>query len=447
MSAEGGAQSNHNRRTYLVTYSQADLSKFPTRKSFAEAVATAFSKGSGKVTVDYYACCLEPHEKNSGYHYHVTIKLSGPKRWNPVRRELLELHHINVNFSEEAENYYAGYKYICKLDQNVYESPNHPNLKEIGSPRTKLCMQAYRNKCKQVKLKMSSEEEKVPPKIRRLSNLDVSEYLVANTIKSETELFAHAKQQKEAGKKELANFVMSRSAKALQDIITQTWRMNNATENIDRNNKTRLELLRQFANGECVEDCNGIWLECSIEVLTNNRINPVVFSAAMRDLLEKGRGKFRNIMIVGPANCAKTFILAPLTMIYNTFTNPSNDKYAWIGAEKAEVIFLNDFRWSPDMIAWKELLLLLEGQTVHLPAPKNHYSSDISIDAQTPIFATGKSMIKYVGKYNTQDPIEDEMMSVRWRTFEFFRQIRQHEQLDIQPCAKCFASLVFMSDL
>ena len=70
-----------NRRTYLVTYSQADLVKFPSRQSFGEAVEAAFNAASGKDGVNYWACCKENHE-TAGQHYHVSIKLSAPKRWN-----------------------------------------------------------------------------------------------------------------------------------------------------------------------------------------------------------------------------------------------------------------------------------------------------------------------------------------------------------------------------
>ena len=58
------------------------------------------------------------------------------------------------------------------------------------------------------------------------------------------------------------------------------------------------------------------------------------------------------------------------------------------------------------MITWEELLILLEGQAVHLPSPKNHYSNDICIDKDTPIVATRKSEITYVEKYNSLDPTE-----------------------------------------
>ena len=46
-----------------------------------------------------------------------------------------------------------------------------------------------------------------------------------NNIKSETELFAIADEQKKAGKKDLANFVLSSSMKALSDLLENPRRM------------------------------------------------------------------------------------------------------------------------------------------------------------------------------------------------------------------------------
>ena len=50
--------------------------------------------------------------------------------------------------------------------------------------------------------------------------------------------------------------------------------------------------------------CEGTWLQSGIEVLTS-KIHPFIFAHSLRELLEKGCGKFRNIMTVGPANCGK----------------------------------------------------------------------------------------------------------------------------------------------
>ena len=93
------------------------------------------------------------------------------------------------------------------------------------------------------------------------------------------------------------------------------------------------------------------------------------------------------------------------------------------------------------MIAWKELLLLLQWQTVHLPSPKNHYSSDITISSDVPIFATGKSRIVFRGRDNSTDSMEDDMMAARWILFGFFHQIPVEKQKEVPPCHKYFAKL------
>ena len=51
-------------------------------------------------------------------------------------------------------------------------------------------------------------------------------------------------------------------------------------------------------------------------------------------------------------------MLKPLEIIYNAFNNPANDKCAWVDADNAEVIILQDFRRSSELICWKDLMLL-----------------------------------------------------------------------------------------
>ena len=49
--------------------------------------------------------------------------------------------------------------------------------------------------------------------------------MVENNIKSEAELFAIADEQKKAGKEDLANLVLSRSTKAISDLLENTRKM------------------------------------------------------------------------------------------------------------------------------------------------------------------------------------------------------------------------------
>ena len=124
------------RRQYLVTYSQADTSKFPTRESFAEALVDEFNSGKSVVKVQHWACCKE-HDENGGIHYHCALKLTGNKKWKSVKENISKKHNITLHFSDKHDFYISAYRYICKEDTEVVHSQNHPNLADAKSPRTK----------------------------------------------------------------------------------------------------------------------------------------------------------------------------------------------------------------------------------------------------------------------------------------------------------------------
>ena len=442
----------NGRRTYLVTYSQVDLNKFPTRQSFGEMLEEQFNAGSGKAKVSHWACCLEEHQ-DKRLHYHVSLKLTAPNKWLKIKNSIIKEHNVSVHFSDNHDNYIAAYRYVCKTDDQVFHSVSHPDLNEIGSPKTKNSTKAYRESRKRAReleeeIVADPRKQKLPNSIhpKRLTNVQVSEFLVKHNIKRDKELFAVAKERKDEGQMDLANFVLSKSSKVLNDLIDKTWKMETANEYIQREKKSRMEILHEKLGTDCCPDCDKLWLKCAMEVLRNNKVHPFVYAAAVRDLLINGRGKFRNLLIIGPANCGKTFMLKPLESIYDVFLKPANDKYAWVGVDSAEVILLQDFRWSREMIPWNDLLLLLEGETVKLPAPKNQFSSDVIIAKDTPIFASSKSRITYAGKFNVSDEREAEMMAIRWKVIEFNHQIPESEQKRISPCSRCFAELTLLGE-
>ena len=134
-------------------------------------------------------------------------------------------------------------------------------------------------------------------------------------------------------------------------------------------------------------------------------------------------------------------MLSPLKTIYNTFCNPATGTFAWVGAEEAEIILLNDFRWKSSIIAWADMLQLLEGDIVHLPAPKNFSKRDIELTRDTPVFATADAPIVFI-KGGSICHANTEMMNVRWRFFQFWRQIPPAEQLHLSPCGHYFAQLI-----
>ena len=107
-----GLSSNLNdravRQVYLIAYSKADLQKFPTRESFAQAVVKSFEATNTKI--EHWVCSKEAHQVN-GFHYHMALKLNRYKRWLSSKRYLEENHGISVHFSNIHHNYYSAWKY------------------------------------------------------------------------------------------------------------------------------------------------------------------------------------------------------------------------------------------------------------------------------------------------------------------------------------------------
>ena len=175
----------------------------------------------------------------------------------------------------------------------------------------------------------------------------------------------------------------------------------------------------------------------------------------MYTALETGREKNNNILIHGPADCGKTFILSPICdLLPEVFLNPANSTFGWLGVENANLIFLNDLRWAPRSkggnIDWAPFLNLLEGQTVTLPAPMNSCAEHIKVVQRMPIFATSVSEVRY-WENNVNEPVtpthndENAMMRCRWNCFRFTYQISEEDKVKVANCTACFAKFVLNS--
>ena len=174
-------------------------------------------------------------------------------------------------------------------------------------------------------------------KRKPLISSEVADILLAKNIKTVAELQALAYTQKREGKEDLMDFNIGRSRKAVSDeLLETTWEIKEAEEKIASAHKSRVEILQEAANEECLCATREEWLECARQVLQNNDIEERTFGRAIMTALEKGRGKYRNIMIIGPANCAKTLLLKPLSVIYKTFCDPTTASFAWVGVQDNE---------------------------------------------------------------------------------------------------------------
>eukprot|EP00794_Sanderia_malayensis_P001029 gene1029-351_t len=207
------------RRQYLVTYSQADPQKFPTRDSFAHMLEEEFNSGAAIPKVKHWACCRETHE-NGGFHYHCAIKLTGNKKWISIKHNTMKKYGIVLNFSGSHDHYISTYRYVCKHDSEVAHHPDHPNLTDAASPKTK---------------------NSIASKKKRLSNSDVAQFIRENNVKTYVELFAIAESRKDEGLDDIADFAFSRSEKHLRELITKTWFMKDAPDKVKGIKTSRME--------------------------------------------------------------------------------------------------------------------------------------------------------------------------------------------------------------
>ena len=247
------------------------------------------------------------------------------------------------------------------------------------------------------------------------------------------------------GECDLANFMLNRSEKYLLELIAKTWTTHNARKIVTELSVSRMDRLQNVQEqGTCAnEDC--IWLQCAFEVMQMICIDHPVCGEAVMNMVSRGRGKFRNLMLIRCSNTAKTFLLKPLTVIYkdNIFQNPSYEKFSWDGIDKAQVVLLQDFRYAKELIPWGNFLLLLEGEEANLPVPRNIDAHDIKISAHNdlPFFATGRSKIEF-SRFSPSYEEETEMMDSRWNIIQFKHQFSKDDQIEMKPCPRCFVQLI-----
>lgn len=431
------------RMVYVITYSRADIDLFPTKKCFADAVLQAWTACG--YAVQHWVVCVEEHSTeltalesttNRPFHYHMALKLQRRGRWIQVRKYLDDEFGIKVNFSDHHNTYYSGYRYVTKEDEEPLFSEPHPDLR--NAPKTESAIDGNKRKARGA---AKSKKKRKKTRERALTVYDVSQIIEQRKFTKRIQVVCLAVQQKREGNTALAEFIANKGDNAVDEALSVAKEFSEAEAKLARSKKTRIDILREAKDKGCCEGCEGKWLEAAERLVESNGIPLQFFCQSVFTALEKGRGKYQNIYIHGPANCGKTFILSPLKLVYEAFCNPATGSFAWVGAEEAEIIFLNDFRWSAKVIAWADLLQALEGDIVHLPAPKNFCKRDLELSADTPFFATSDAPLVLV-KGGSIDRANTEMMNVRWRFFHFWKQIPQSSQVRMEPCKHCFAKFI-----
>lgn len=456
---------NDPQRVYLVTYSKADYKQFPTRKSFAMKVVAAF----GAHNVDYFGCAKEHHMQTGGQHYHMSLRLASSCRWLTAKNKLASDNGIVVNFKESPDGgmYKRVFSYIQKEDEDIYlggVSLPHPDLSSLTNVVAERANDVYRENRAKASAAKEASASKEPPqkkkkeKARKIDRLDVAMYIRKKDITDELQLFAAAEERNDAGERDLAKFLMHLGTKGRQEVIRDAWKLQGARQQITLRDKSRVDIMTETAADiqNCI--CGGMWLQLAVDLCSKNGLEPDNVSQVLYRSLTGGRKKHRNVLITGPSNCGKTFLLEPLrTVFVHTFHTPASSVFGWLGVENAQVIYLNDFRWhnpvtqKAGIVTWDAFLRLLEGAQCDLPAPMNHCSDHIRLTPKhdMPILCTSDDVIRfYVRDLNEpQTPKhvkENRMMSERWinPVLELHHVFDEQDKVLCEPCGYCFCKFV-----
>ena len=309
------------RAIYLITYSQCGESGLD-KKGFAELVVKSWNECCRSKVLQWVVS--EEMHHDGGKHFHMAVKLDKRTRWLTVRNLIDRRHGIKLNFSDRHENYFSAYRYVIKDDTEYVMSENHPDLTNATAPRT--TNSTKKRKATAMKSKGPSKKKK-----KRLTVYQVVKNIQSKGIKSRLNLMALAsKWQEQRGKTDLAEFVSSRGPRVVNDALETAHELATAQKRLERMNKS-IEILQDHLAQECQTNCGGLWLRMAVEILEGNGIPVLTFAGAVYDALLRGRGKYRNIYIYGPANCGKTFLISPLKSIYECFVNPASGSFAWVG--------------------------------------------------------------------------------------------------------------------
>jgi hypothetical protein len=481
-------ETRQQKSVHLITWSMADDSLLPNqdanpRDCFGRMVEHLFNLKKTDCVM-HWTCSKEFHQRH-GYHFHVAIQFKSKIRWLAVSNDLRAM-KIYVNFQSFHSSYKDAYNYVTKEDQSFVTSANHPQMFVIPPKLVRrkralslefLSQQSdtssedanevltdshVANSTPEIpsSAAIASESSSASSSVKktknpRLTNIQVSQIIVRNAVKTDLQLCALATQFMKNDQPELYNWVAGHQAeKYREDLIKTSWKLHGAEEAVKQSNMPRIEKLEAQLTADHAADeenglqCDGRWLEAALEILRRNHITIARWQELVTNCLRFGRNKKNNIFLVGERNCGKSFLLRPLTIIYDTFCNPASGSFNWVGAHSKEVILLNDFRYPPvdkgadKIISWQDLLNLCDADKLHIQAPKSFFAENIEWTAKQPIFGNGPRQISYI-RNGIEDIGETSQMNARMVYVHLHYPIPE-ENLDhsILPCARCFAHLI-----
>lgn len=263
--------------------------------------------------------------------------------------------------------------------------------------------------------------------------LEFYDYVRSNaaTIQSEDDLWKSARELDQQGNRSLMAFMLGR--KDLSQLFSKVHKAENAANLFARQAMTRLDILQHAAaNATCVCEHPRRWFNAAEQVVNLNEFHNMEVQLAVLGALVYGREKKRNIFIIGLTNRAKSFVMKPLSVIYQSFVPPDSGSHQLADLRGTELVWLNDFTWDPSFLAWSKFKTFMEGSPVRVAVPKTQ-GSNYTFETDSPVLGTSPTIIAHKISSETQQ------MNSRVTYFTFYHFFDPDTCPKLKECQKCCA--------
>ena len=399
-----------------------------TRKTFREMLVKCHEECGTKAVET--ACFLEPHA-NGEMHLNLLLRASSQFRWKPVAERLLQHYKVHVSFGRNVRTWAEGVVYFRvasehKGPEGLDKDPEQWHKDGCPTPFEDFLPRRWQQ----------------PGYVRptRLTSLAFYEFCLEHSLRDETAVWAKATELSQTGDKGLLAYLLDND---VETQLAKVVKAMDAQENARRAGLTRQALLEEYAvQSTCCCSAPGRGYELQKEILSKNGLDGT-FQEAVYSSLVSGRAKKRNLCLLGPADCGKSFLFKGLREVYRCYERPDGGTYQLEDLLDCEVVFLNDFEYdtkAKDWMPWSYFKNFLEGGHVKVGRPKNRGGNKL-FKGTAPVFFTAPEEVKL---YSKGVEVYAETAQVRKRIcyFTLKEQIPEDKREEVlRHCGHCAARL------
>lgn len=287
--------------------------------------------------------------------------------------------------------------------------------------------------------RLHAQKTRVP----RLSCLQAYDLCISHNLRTSTEAWAKARSMDAEGDRGLLAFLLEQ--RDVDGFLSKVVKATDSAEILRRQSIGRIGLLRESAEKPCSCEEPDLWIRLARETLTRNQLSGR-FQRLIYMALLKGRGKPRCIFLMGPTTCAKSWLIKPLSEIFRVYRVPDDGSHRLESILDCELLYLNDFEWSPDWLPWAYLKNLFEGEVVNIAVPKPR-GRNVDFTSDAPIIGTLSAPIQLFMKQGWNMVLnrhETDQMQSRVTYVHFHHSLLQgavSSAIECKVCVRCAARL------